>query len=174
MIRLSGIVQESLVDGEGVRFVIFTQGCNHNCHGCHNPNTHDFNGGFITDNEYILDSIRQDPILDGVTLSGGDPFFQAKELIPLCKEISQMGLNIWAYTGFIFDEFLKFINNEHCDKRINEHMIEMLKYIDVVVDGPFILSKRTLLQSYIGSSNQRLINVKDTIDKNKIVLYELE
>ena len=111
MIRVASIEKESTLDGEGWRYVIFTQGCSHNCKGCHNPQTHSFDGGELMDDSTLLSDILSNPLLDGITLSGGDPFFQAKQLIDLCKSIVDNGLNIWAYTGFIFDEFIKFKNS---------------------------------------------------------------
>ncbi|MBO5388306.1 MAG: anaerobic ribonucleoside-triphosphate reductase activating protein [Lachnospiraceae bacterium] len=173
MLRVAGIEQESMIDGEGIRFVLFMQGCSHNCTGCHNPETHDFHAGTSMKMEDIIKLTESDPLIDGVTLSGGDPFFQAKKLIPLCKYWKSKGLNIWAYTGFIFDEFMKYKENKQSDDRLTSDMIELLNYLDVVVDGPFIIDKRTLGKEYIGSSNQRLIDVQKTLKSNAIILYEL-
>lgn len=174
MIRIADIIKESTVDGEGWRYVIFTQGCSHNCKDCHNPQTHDFNGGKDIKVTFILEDILNNPLIDGITLSGGDPFFQASKLIELCKAIKNNNLTIWAYTGFIFDEFMKFKNNLDCDKRINKDMLELLNYIDVVVDGPYIQEQRTLQLKFRGSTNQRLIDVKNTFKNNKIIEYKLE
>lgn len=171
MVRIASIEKESIVDGEGIRYTIFTQGCNHNCLGCHNPKTHDFKGGYEVDDIEIFNDILENPLLDGITLSGGDPFFQAKQLIRLVKSVKENGYTVWAYTGFTFEEFLKYINKEPCDKRINDSMIDILKYIDVVVDGPFILDKRTVEALYRGSTNQRLIDVNKSLDNNKVVEY---
>lgn len=170
MIRIADIYEESIVDGEGYRMALFLQGCNHFCKGCHNSQTWDFNGGKEMEISEII-SIYNKDVMDGITLSGGDPFFQAgqlKELLTYCRDNS---ISLWAYTGFIFDEFLKYINNEKCDNRINNDMIDMLNYLDVVVDGPFILEKRTLELLYRGSTNQRLIDVKKSLHNNKIVEY---
>lgn len=173
MLRIAGIEKESIVDGEGIRYVIFTQGCNHNCLGCHNPESHDFNGGTLVSDEHILNEIKENPLLDGITLSGGDPFFQAKELLNIVKTCKSNGLDIWAYTGFIFDEFLNFIDNKKCDKRIDDNMIKLLKHIDVLVDGPFILNQKTLEKGFKGSKNQRIIDVKESLKKNKVIEYNL-
>lgn len=174
--RVSDIVRESIVDGEGYRYVIFFQGCNHNCLGCHNPQTHNFYGGVEMSDDDILRDLENcnKAMLQDITLSGGDPFFQARDIISLVKKLKDKGYNIWAYTGFVFDEFLNFINKINCDKRINSDMIELLNYIDVVVDGPFILSKRTIDGNFAGSTNQRLVDVHKTIIKNEVVLYELD
>lgn len=171
MIRIASVEKESIVDGDGIRYTIFTQGCTHNCLGCHNPKTHDFNGGYEVEDDELLSDICENPLLDGVTLSGGDPLFQAKQLLNFVKSVKSKGYTIWLYTGFIFDEFLKYINNETCDSRINSDMIEVLKYSDVVVDGPFILKYRTLDALYRGSTNQRLIDAKKSFANNKIVEY---
>ena len=169
MIRVASITPESTVDGEGWRYVIFTQGCNHNCKGCHNPQTHSFDGGYLMNTDDILKEVMDNPLLDGITLSGGDPFFQAKELLELVRELKKNCYSIWAYTGFVFDKFLDFIANKDTDKRINKDMIELLNYIDVVVDGPFIESKKTFTCEYRGSSNQRLVDVRESLDKKTVV-----
>lgn len=173
MIRIASVIKESTVDGEGWRYVIFTQGCNHNCKGCQNPQTHDFNGGTLVTEDELFDGLTENPLLDGITLSGGDPFFQAKELLPLVKRCKENNINIWTYTGFEFEQFLKFKNNENCDKRVNFDMIELLEYIDVVVDGRFILEQRTLEKPFVGSENQRLIDCQATLERNEVTLYKL-
>lgn len=174
MIRVAGRELESVIDGEGLRYVLFMQGCSHNCLGCQNPDTHAFDGGELMDEQEILDEVDKDPILDGVTLSGGDPFFQADKLIPMCEHWRKRGLDLWAYTGFKFEEFLNFINKESCSKKVTDDMIKLLEYLDVVVDGPFVLSKKTMEKAYVGSSNQRLVDVKKSLANNKVILYELE
>lgn len=174
MIRIADIERESIVDGEGIRYVIFTQGCSHNCLGCHNPESHDFNGGKLVSEDEILDDINNSPLIDGITLSGGDPFFQAKALIPIVKACKEKKLTIWAYTGFTFEEFQKFMKKEKCDRRINSDMIKLLRLTDVLVDGPFILAERTLSESFKGSKNQRILDVKKSIKNKKPIIYEVE
>lgn len=171
MIRIASVEKESIVDGEGIRYTIFTQGCSHNCLGCHNPKTHDFKGGYDVDDMEIYNDILENPLLDGITLSGGDPLFQAKKLINLAEMVKDKGYTIWAYTGFVFDEFLNYINNEPCDSRVNDDMIELLKYIDVIVDGPFILEQRTVEALYKGSTNQRLVDVTKSLANNIVIEY---
>lgn len=173
MIRVAGIEKESIIDGEGLRYVIFTQGCNHNCAGCQNPQTHSFDGGtdmYIND---IMKDILSNPLLDGITLSGGDPFFQANECRKLALKAKKEGLNVWAYTGFVFEEFINFIKNDKNDNRINNDMINLLKVVDVVVDGPFILSKKSADSLFRGSYNQRIIDVKQSIKKMRVVEYSI-
>lgn len=173
MLRIAGIEKESIVDGEGLRYVIFTQGCSHNCPGCHNPETHDFNGGKIVDTQNLIDEILANPLLDGITLSGGDPLFQAKQCIDLVKTCKENNLTVWLYTGFEFEQFIRFLNNEKCDERINKYMISLLRKVDVVVDGPFIESKKTLDSLFRGSSNQRLIDSKKSLRSRRIIEYKI-
>lgn len=173
MVRIAGIEKDSTVDGEGWRLAIFFQGCKHECIGCQNPQTWDFSGGQEVSEEELLklidEAFDENPILDGITLSGGDPFFQSDKLLKICKEQKSKGRNIWAYTGFIFDNFLNRSNSN-----VTDSMVELLNYIDVVVDGPFILNKKTIDIPYVGSSNQRLIDVQKTLKSNSIQLYILE
>lgn len=170
MLRIAGIEKDSIVDGIGLRYVIFLQGCNHRCKDCHNPESHDFEGGKLVDETTLLVEIKEQlEILDGITLSGGDPLFQAKELINFVKQCKKLNINIWLYTGFIFDEFIKFKNKLQCDERINQDMIDLLELIDVVVDGPFISEYKTLEKPFIGSSNQRIIQCNESLLQNKII-----
>lgn len=173
MIRVASIYNESIVDGEGYRTAIFLQGCSHHCKGCHNPESWDFNGGKEMTTEEVLDGFDINTS-DGITLSGGDPFFQAKELKDLLKYCKKNKVSVWAYTGFKFEEFLKFINNEECDKRITSDMINMLKYVDITVDGPFIIEKRSLDILYRGSTNQRLVDTKKSLKAKRIIEYSPE
>lgn len=174
--RVASIIKDSIVDGEGYRYVIFFQGCSHNCFGCHNPQTHSFTGGVELDDDYILNDLKKSNkagLMD-ITLSGGDPFFQAKKILNLVKSLKKLGYNIWAYTGFSFDDFLNFRDKKECNPKVTKDMIDLLDYIDVVVDGEFILSKRTLDSMFIGSTNQRLVDVSKSLNENRVILYELE
>ena len=106
-IRLAkGLDYDSIVDGEGIRTVIWTQGCIHNCPFCHNPETHSLNGGFLTDTNDIIKTIKSIEHQDGITLSGGDPMLQIDAILEICKATKEIGLNIWVYTGFTFDTLL--------------------------------------------------------------------
>lgn len=149
-IRVSGIVEESIVDGPGIRFVLFTQGCRHKCKGCHNPQTHSFNGGKLMEVHEIVEMIKSNPLLKGISLSGGDPFEQAEECLVLAKEVKKLGLDVLAYTGYRIEELLE-----------NEDQRKLLKEVDILIDGPFILEERTELLKFRGSENQRIINVKE-------------
>lgn len=126
LIRISGIEPESIVDGEGIRYVIFTQGCPHHCPGCHNPQTHPFGGGKLVSIEDILDDIsKRKNWIDGITISGGEPFCQIYQCALIAEKAHQMGLSVWCYTGYLFEDLYR-------------QGIELLKHIDVLVDGPFV------------------------------------
>ncbi|HHW68792.1 MAG TPA: anaerobic ribonucleoside-triphosphate reductase activating protein, partial [Tenericutes bacterium] len=121
---------DSIVDGEGIRTVIWTQGCSHNCAGCHNPDTHNFNGGFSKNIDELKEEIKGLKLQDGITFSGGDPMFQVEacnEIAKFCKEIN---LNVWCYTGFTFEQLIIMSN-------INPLIKEFLTNIDVLIDGKF-------------------------------------
>lgn len=148
-IRIAGIVNESIVDGPGFRMAVFTQGCPHHCPGCHNPKTHDFEGGRDEQTENIVEKLRENILLDGLTLTGGEPFCQPAACAELAREAHDAGLNVWSYSGYTFEELLHG----------KAEWMELLKELDVLVDGRFILEKRTLECRFRGSSNQRLIDV---------------
>jgi len=161
-LRVSGVIPESITDGPGIRFTIFTQGCAHNCPGCHNPSTHDYNGGEDRDTEELLDALRHDPMITGVTLSGGEPFDQAGALLGLAREVRAMGLELAAYTGYLYEELLAMGGDR----------AELLKLCDVLIDGPFIMAKRNLDIRFKGSENQRIIDVPESMASGKVVLKE--
>jgi len=141
------------VDGPGIRYVIFVQGCPHHCEGCHNPQTHDFEGGYFVDGEELLRDICANPLLSGVTFSGGEPFCQAAALAALGEAIHEKGLNIITYTGFLYEDLLEKANAD-------EGIRALLSVTDTLIDGPFILAERDLSLSYRGSRNQRIIDLK--------------
>lgn len=164
-LRIAGTVNDSIVDGPGFRFTIFTQGCPHRCKGCHNPHTHDFNGGEIKDTQEILEKIFSNPLLDGVTFSGGDPFCQAKPLVEIAKAVKEKGLNVITYTGYTIEELLAGATEENGWR-------ELLEATDYLVDGRFVLEKRSLALHFRGSSNQRIINVKSTLETGNVTIEE--
>lgn len=163
-IKLSGIIKESIVDGKGMRYVVFTQGCPHGCKGCHNPQTHDFAGGTVYNTDKIVADFKKDPLLSGITLSGGEPVCQAEACMELAKGAKTAKLNVWMYSGYTYEEILSLASENNAIK-------ELLNHVDVLVDGKFILEEKTLNLPFIGSRNQRVIDVKATLDKNEIVLY---
>lgn len=161
-LRLSGIVSESVVDGTGIRMTIFTQGCKHNCEGCHNPETHDVDGGEATDLKYILGELDKDPLLDGVTLSGGEPFLQAAALAALCREVHKRKLNVWCYSGYTYEQLCRLAETDVGVK-------SLLDNIDVLVDGKFVLAQRNLQLKFRGSDNQRVLDMTKTRAAGKAV-----
>ncbi len=165
-LRIAGTVNDSIVDGPGIRFAIFTQGCPHHCEGCHNPHTHDFEAGELVTLESLLDKIKSNPLLDGVTYSGGEPFCQAEQLYALGNEVKKLDMNIVTYTGYTY-EYL----TEHATPQ--NYYSELLSVTDYLVDGPFELDKRDILLKFKGSSNQRIINVKKSLAEKKVVEAEL-
>lgn len=153
--RLAGIEPESIVDGTGLRMAVFFQGCKHACLGCHNPQTWDINGGKLYDTEDILKEYGKNRLLNGVTLTGGDPVYQPEAAIEIAKGIHDMSGDVWLYTGYTI-EALMSLNNGNVDKLINN--------VDVIVDGPFIESQRDITLRFRGSCNQRILYRGD-IDK---------
>lgn len=163
-IRISGITEESVVDGPGIRLVVFTQGCIHNCEGCHNPTTHDLNGGFEIDTDEIFAKIKKNPMLDGVTFSGGDPFLHVEPLLDLAKKCHAEGLNVISYTGFTWEALLR---NE-------AKYLEFLQNIDCLIDGKFILAEKSLNLAFRGSKNQRIIDVPKSLEYDTVILKEID
>lgn len=168
-ILIAGMADESIVDGPGFRYVIFTQGCPHRCIGCHNPKTHDFASGEFISNDALVDKIILNPMLQGVTISGGEPFIQAKRVVNLIRKlkIKRPNFDYFVYSGYTFEELLDLSNQENGYQ-------ELLKEIDFLVDGRFDLQLKNELLLFRGSSNQRIINVKASFEQNKIILYEEE
>lgn len=167
MINIAGIEAESVVDGEGWRFAIFTQGCKHHCKNCHNQQTWDMCGGTQMSIDGLVDTIeeafKENILMDGVTLTGGDPLYQPDATFSLCKKLKDLGINIWLYTGFTYEEITK-----------DEKLMSIMKYIDVLVDGPFIESLKSLELEYRGSSNQRILDMKKTLESGKPEQLNLE
>ncbi|MBQ1808668.1 MAG: 4Fe-4S cluster-binding domain-containing protein, partial [Selenomonas sp.] len=126
--RIAGIVDDSIVDGDGLRLSVFTQGCPHHCVGCQNPDTHAASGGRDEDTENILARIVENPLLTGITFSGGEPFLQPAPLTRLAKEAHKRGLDVWSYTGYTLEELLA---------KKNPAIDALLRELDVLVDGPY-------------------------------------
>ncbi|MPQ42189.1 anaerobic ribonucleoside-triphosphate reductase activating protein [Clostridium tarantellae] len=162
-IRLAGIAYESLVNGPGMRRVFFSQGCKHNCLGCFNKDTHDFNLGEEFNMDKLIEDIKANPMLKGVTFSGGDPLEQAEKFAYMAKEISSLGLNIWCYTGYTFEYILENLHRKNGWK-------ELLQNINVLVEGKFEINKIKNGLKYKGSTNQRIIDVKESLTTNKIIV----
>jgi anaerobic ribonucleoside-triphosphate reductase activating protein len=166
MLRISGIVNESIVDGPGIRYVLFVQGCKHNCPGCHNPQTHSFEGGVLTDTEQLYREILKNPLLDGITFSGGEPFEQAGALWELAEKVGKVGLNVITYTGYTFEYILEKMKKDKDWERL-------LNISDILIDGRFEIEKKNELLKFIGSENQRIIDVKKSLEKGFVVEAEV-
>lgn len=163
-IRLYGLVANSIVDGPGYRTAIFTQGCPHNCPGCHNPESHDPAGG----TDWTLDAVEGkftgDPLLSGVTLSGGEPFSQPAACAELARRAHAKGLTVWTYTGYLYERL--------CEMAKDDPGVDaLLSQTDVLVDGPFRLDERSLALEFRGSRNQRLIDVPKTRASGVVTPY---
>lgn len=159
-IRIAGTVEDSIVDGPGLRFVVFVQGCPHNCEGCHNPETHDFSGGKLTTTDELYDICMENPLCSGVTFSGGEPFCQPEALFELGNRFKAVGKHLMCYSGWTFEELMIKSESE-------EYVGKLLGILDVLVDGRFEISKRSLSLRFRGSSNQRLIDVPASLLQGK-------
>ena len=165
-IRIAGMYIDSIVDGPGLRFSLYTQGCPHHCEGCHNPHTHDEAGGSDADIDELCEKIKEDPLLDGVTISGGEPFLQAEKLIPFASWVHDRGLNIITYTGYTYEEIIEG-QDTHPGWR------ELLTFSDYLVDGRFIKEQKSYLLRFKGSKNQRIIDTKQSLKSGAAVEVEL-
>ena len=164
MIKIAGVVKESTVDGPGFRYTVFTQGCPHKCEGCHNPGTHDFSGGKFVSIIKLAEDISKNPLLKGVTISGGEPFMQAKKVTTLLKKLDKR-LSVMVYTGFKYEDLLEMANEEN-------GYLELLQNTDVLIDGKFVLALKSENAPFRGSTNQRAIEAKNSISQGKIIEHE--
>ena len=162
-LKISGIEPESIVDGKGFRYVIFTQGCPHGCPGCHNPQTHDFGAGKWADIQDLFLEIIENPLLKGVTFSGGEPFCQPKPLLELAKMIHTRKLDLTIFTGYTYEELLA-LHDADVDALLNE--------ADVLIDGRFVLAQKDLTLCFKGSRNQRILDMVQTRRTGHLVLDE--
>ena len=160
-IRLAGIIHESTVNGAGIRRVFFSQGCTHNCKGCFNKHTHSFESGSYYIIDKLVEEVVESSYLSGVTFSGGDPLEQPEEFTYFSKKLKEHGINIWCYTGYTWEEILK-----------KDELKELISNIDVLVDGEFVVELEDCNLLYRGSSNQRIIDVKESLNKNRVVLWK--
>lgn len=164
-LAVAEIQRDSIVDGDGIRSVIWTQGCSHRCVGCHNPETHSFQDGVLVDIEDVKKMINKLDGQDGITFSGGDPMEQAEACCELAKFCKEKGLNVWCYTGYTWEELLQRVE-------FYPMIFEFLKYIDVLVDGKFELTKKSYDVVFRGSTNQRLIDVQESLKTCKVVEFK--
>ena len=165
-IRLAADLQtDSIVDGPGLRAVLWTQGCAHHCKECQNPQTWSFDGGGLVPIDMVKEAIDELEYHTGLTISGGDPMYQPEECNIVAEYARSKGLNVWLYTGFTFDEVLAMAKTKPIYR-------EILNNIDVLVDGRFILAERDLNLLFRGSRNQRLIDMPKTLSSGKVVLFD--
>ena len=161
-LRIAGVADESIVDGPGIRYVVFVQGCPHRCRGCHNAQTHDFEGGTDVFIEDILAEIDADPLITGVTFSGGEPFCQTEALCRLAEGVKQRQKDLMVYSGYTYEELLELAESDRWTKTL-------LQMADRLVDGRFVLEERDLELPFRGSRNQRYIDLRRTREEGRIV-----
>jgi anaerobic ribonucleoside-triphosphate reductase activating protein len=159
--RLASLVDDSIVDGPGFRMTVFAQGCPFDCPGCHNPTTHDPAGGREADTDWVLERVRSNPMLSGVTLSGGEPFAQPEAMAEIARGAKALGLHVMAYTGYAFEQLLNLPQAR-----------PLLESLDVLVDGPFQQDKRSLALRFRGSANQRVLDVPASLASGAAVVLD--
>lgn len=162
MLRVAGTVSDSIVDGPGLRFTVFVQGCPHHCPGCHNPETHSFAGGTLVPVDQLAQRLAGNPLLAGLTLSGGEPMEQAGACTRLAEAAHRLGLNVWTYTGYAYEQLLE---------QARPDQLALLAETDVLVDGPFLLEQKSYEMRFRGSRNQRLIDLNETRRTGRTVLW---
>ena len=163
-IRIFGTAPDSIVDGPGLRYAVFTQGCTHDCPGCHNPESHDPNAGTVMSIDVIIADIRKNGLVQGVTLSGGDPFEQPAACAELARRVhDEFSVDVWTYTGYLYEDLAA-----SDDPAVQE----LLAQTDVLVDGPFVQALKSYTLTWKGSSNQRVIDMNATRTTGEIVLWE--
>lgn len=163
MMRIANTVSDSIVDGPGLRFTVFTQGCPHHCPGCHNPETHDPAGGREVTLEELTAELEKNPLIEGLTLSGGEPFAQAAACAQLARAAHERGLNVWTYSGYRFEQLRDSGNPD---------WTALLAQTDVLVDGPFLEKEKSYELHFRGSRNQRLIDVRQSLAQGRVVLWQ--
>lgn len=188
-ISLYGTVPDSIVDGPGLRYAVFVQGCSHHCPGCHNPESQPAEGGTETTLAALLADIRANGLVHDVTLSGGEPFEQPKACAALAAELKREGYGIWCYTGYLYDDLAGRAEAARTQQAQREEagltgnaltegiaddlaVGDLLDSIDVLVDGPFVEARKSLELKWCGSSNQRLIDVPATRRAGSVVEWQ--
>lgn len=164
-IRLAtvNIERDSIVNGEGIRAVIWTQGCPHNCLGCHNPETHSLNGGYLVDVDDVIKKIDLLEAQDGITFSGGEPMLQPLACSVIAKHCKKLGFNVWCYTGYTYENLLKMSSQK-------SDILNFLKQIDVLIDGKFVIEEKSYDSVFRGSKNQRIIDVQESLLRGTTVV----
>ena len=164
-ISLYGTVNDSIVDGPGLRFAVFVQGCSHHCPGCHNPKSQPAEGGIKTSIDELVETIASNRSVHDVTLSGGEPFEQADACAVLARKLKERGYGLWAYSGYLYEQLCERAESG------DEGVKELLELIDVLVDGPFVQALKSYDLQWKGSSNQRVIDMKKTRAQGEVVLW---
>mgnify|MGYP000621010532 CR=1 FL=1 len=163
-LMIAGVVKESIVDGKGIRYTVFTQGCPHHCPGCHNPQTHPFEGGKRTTPQELFEDFQKNPMLKGITFSGGEPFCQPAPLAELARLVHGAGKDVTVFTGYLYEQLV--------DKH-DPDVDALLAETDVLIDGPFVEAQKNLELAFRGSENQRVIDLKKTRESGNVVLLDL-
>ena len=164
-IRIAGIVPESIVDGPGFRYTVFTQGCPHRCEDCHNPETHTFDGGKLIPVSELLNGVLKNKLIRGITLTGGEPFCQANACAVLAESAKKNKLDIITYTGYNIE---CLINNANKDN----NWMELLKNTDILIDGPYIKQQKSMMLKFRGSSNQRVIDCQRSLETGNVCILD--
>lgn len=182
-IRMYGVVEESIVDGPGLRFSVFVQGCSHHCPGCHNQESQPYQGGYLSTVGELCERIASSASISGVTLTGGEPFEQPEACLAIARWCKARGLSVWAYSGYLYEDILAGNVSGHKAQDVSEACRSnaarcaaraLLDVCDVLVDGPFVLAKRSYDLHWKGSSNQRVINLANTRRCGRVVLWKDE
>ncbi len=161
-VRIADIIGESIVDGPGYRMTVFTQGCPHHCEGCHNPHTHAFDGGRVVTVGEIIDKFKKNPLLSGITLSGGEPFCQPDPCAEIAKAVHELKKNVIVYSGYTFEQLIEISEK-------NSGVKDLLMNADILIDGRFELSQRSLELRFKGSKNQRTLDLKQSMQEGRAV-----
>jgi anaerobic ribonucleoside-triphosphate reductase activating protein len=164
-INLYGLSDDSIVDGPGIRLAIFMQGCKHACQGCHNPAAQPFKRNTLITIDELWEKVEANPLLAGISLTGGEPFEQAEVLVALARRTREKGLTVWAYSGYLYEDLLAGVPNNAAP--------QLLEQTDVLVDGPYVEMLRSLDLPWRGSSNQRVIDVAASLAGGQIVEWSL-
>lgn len=163
MAQIAGFKRESVIDGPGIRAVVFFQGCRHHCPGCHNPETWDEAAGTEMSVDEIWRNLAVTPLVSGITLTGGEPFLQPAAALDLIHKARLESMDIWIYSGYVWNQLL-----DHPDPLV----LELLSACDVLVDGPFLQNQKRLDLPYRGSANQRLIDIQKSKQTGRVVLFD--
>ena len=164
LLRIADTIQDSIVDGPGFRFVVFTQGCLRHCPECHNPHTWDPAGGKEVTVDSLYKALSANPLTDGLTLSGGEPYLQAAACAELAQKAKNGGFNVWCYSGYTFEEILEISKTDPGFKAL-------IEATDVLIDGMFLIEEKSLTLKWRGSHNQRVIDVRKSLESGEVVLH---